>query len=390
MRQETFAMRLIYAVIFNSAFALSVGAPLQGAAQTTLQITKSPLEMRGLDTSSGIEFNAVLATRDLVIIDTYLGTKQVHAEIDYGRRHLVIRSISRADGKIAKLTADDITAFQKLLIVLPPVANAETRLGDALTSLVNLVGVAPGENEIDLQIQSAAHTYTSICGSIGQTEIASYKLSRKDGGPQNIPVTVGPICYVPPALGRCGAGGGPDPGIGLVQRFTQQCLNHDQCCAATRDRFRGPANICGNSGSECVPEFTKAAPGFFFAPDCGTTAGTWTDSYSAQYTLTGGDSSGSDNSFSGTVNTNTCGTWNVQGTRTGTNIVFTATNPAPGGSCGQSYTYTGVYTDCNAANGTWTNSPAGFSGAWSWSRTNTVSIHQVFLSLSSRKPTDNK
>lgn len=111
----------------------------------------------------------------------------------------------------------------------------------------------------------------------------------------------------------------------------------------------------------------------FFAPDCGTTAGTWTDNDGFPWSLKGGDSSGTTKAFTGTVDTGSgyfgCGIWDVAGTRTGQTIDFTATDR--GSRCAASATFTGGFIDCNKAIGSWTNS-YGSSGSWSWSRTNTV------------------
>ncbi|MGH9828116.1 MAG: hypothetical protein ACREDR_33250, partial [Blastocatellia bacterium] len=73
--------------------------------------------------------------------------------------------------------------------------------------------------------------------------------------------------------------------------------------------------------------------------------------------------------FSGTVDTGSgyfgCGVWNVTGTRDGKSINYKAVNPAGAERCAASATFSGAYTDCKKANGSWTNSD-GFSGSWSW------------------------
>lgn len=217
-----------------------------------------------------------------------------------------------------------------------------------------------------IAIDATSGSFTSICPQIGGPGLATYKLGIF-GKIHHDEVTVGPVCYQNPALGRCGKGAGPDPGIGRVQRFTQECLNHDVCCDATGNS----PPVCG---LDCLPAFEAAISGFFNAPDCGTTAGDWTDSQYFIYVLSGSDSRETPpQPFTGTVANNTySGTWNVVGTRTGTQTVFTASNPCPGGGeCVASFTYTGTYNNCNTAKGTWTDS-FGKSGMWSWNRTNTV------------------
>jgi hypothetical protein len=77
---------------------------------------------------------------------------------------------------------------------------------------------------VAIDYSSSNPTFTPICNEIGGPGVALYRFG---GGPRYDDVTVGPICYIPPATGRCGAGGGPDPIVGLAQPFTQECLNHD-------------------------------------------------------------------------------------------------------------------------------------------------------------------
>lgn len=358
---------------------------------STLDLTQTPREISGADSDSGVAFQAfLLPTNDHVVIDAAIGTRVVHADIDYARRSLKVVSLSRDTGAPAALSVQDIVAFKKLLVSLPPKIDTGSVHGDALSSLINLIASAPVGIPID--ISSIGEPFTSICPSIGRPDIAVYNIN----GPVFTPVVVGPVCYVPPALGRCGRANGPDPIIGLVQRFTQQCLDHDQCCAATGSRIFGPFDVCGAPNTtQCVPEFIAAASGFFFAPDCGTTAGRWTDNYGYAYVLKGGDSSGNAIAFSGTVDTDAisprCGTWNVSGTRTGTQIVFTATNPSGATTyCVASYTYVGMYSNCNVASGAWVNS-AGFTGAWSWSRANTVNSMSLIAGAdTAHKPTINR
>ena len=218
----------------------------------------------GQTASSGVAFQASLPTRDHVVIDANIGTKRIHADIDYTLKKLRIRSFSQANGTSISHSAQDIVAFQKVLVSLPAV-NTGNRHGEALASFVNLMANAP---PVVLDISSSGPSFTPICNEIGGLAVATYttgifKIHHDT-------VTVGPVCYMPPTLGRCGAGGGPDPGIGFVQRFTQQCLNHDQCCFKT---MTSPP-VCG---AVCFDEFQAAASGFFFAPDCGTTAGNRTD-----------------------------------------------------------------------------------------------------------------
>ncbi|MGH6847224.1 MAG: hypothetical protein ACREC0_07250 [Methylocella sp.] len=250
---------------------------------------------------------------------------------------------------------------------LTPKINSYSRHGDALTSLLNLISSAPEGYNLNFPKGRVTNaSFKSICPEIGHIGEASFTLGKKF---HYETVLVGPFCYKDPARGRCGRGGGPDPGIGFVQRFTQECLNHDVCC----DTSGKPPPVCG---MECAATFDAAEDGFFDAPDCGTTAGNWTDDSGFTYVFTGGDSRGDPEAFTGTVNfNNRCDVaWNVTGTRTGRNISFTETNPSGEDLCVGIYNFTGAYNNCNTANGTWTGSiPSGnYSGTWNWKRTNTV------------------
>jgi hypothetical protein len=254
-----------------------------------LELSHNAQQIKGSDARSGVSFQSTLTSGSQVTVDTYVGTKQIHAEIDYAAKTLSVSSLLLADKSLAAMAPQDIAAFQTLRLSLPARLGAEDLHADALSSLVNLVASAPAGSVIKIAV--AKPDYTSICPLVGNSDTATYTLTS---GVQNVSVTVGPVCYAPPALGRCGAGAGPDPGIGLAQRFTQQCLNHDQCCVATQNRYLGGADICGKPGTnECVPEFVAAAAGFFFAPDCGATSGYWVDNTGAVWALTGRRRNGS-------------------------------------------------------------------------------------------------
>jgi len=364
--------------------------PAFAQSQSHLEVNKTPKVISGQDTTSGVQFRSeLLASGREVVVDMYFGNKQIHADIDYGRRRVVIKSTFVSNGAPATMPIEDIWRFQKLLQSLPPLIGANTQHADALGSLVNLIASVPRDKPIDFNLAPPATTYDSICGQIGQQSTATYKLcvnvptcKKTDAfTTYNQQVIVGPACYVPPALGRCGQGGGPDPVIGLVQRFTQQCLNHDQCCQVTGDRYQtiyvpGIGNetvdVCGRPHTEeCEYEIHRAVGGFLFAPDCGTTEGEWTDNSGYVYTLTGGDGSGKLETFTGTVATvglPECPTWKVDGTRKGKTISLTAENlRSERKTCAGSFRYVGRYSDCSAASGTWTND-SGRSGTWSWTR----------------------
>jgi hypothetical protein len=350
-------MSLFVRILVGAIASVWLTAP---EASHAFELSHTAQAIRGVDPDSGIVFRSVKFA-ERVVADVSVGAKQIHAEIDYQKYHLIVRSVAKADGARVALATGDIVAFQKLLAVLPGKIGVEDRNADALSSLVNLVASAPVGATIDLRVSGL--TWTPLCSSVGKSGMASFKL--RDGSHRDI-VRVGPICYAPPALGRCGAGSGPDTAIGLVQRFTQQCLDHDQCCVKTGNRIIGGANVCGNSGTECIPEFTAAAPGFFFAPDCGATAGSWWDTTGATWVLTGGESSGLSRDVTGKVYPPVCRPFSVFGRRSGRTLSLTARNTSNDPRCVREVTVSANYNDCDRASGTFSNSFG--SLPWSWTR----------------------
>jgi hypothetical protein len=356
-------------------------------------ITATPASITGHAADVGIDFSATLTTPTHAVVDIDFGLKRVHADVDYAAEQLIIHSIAPTSGTPAGLSLVEIARFQRLLHEIPAALTVSGHHADALGSLISLLAGAPVNVPIDIdtKVDPRIRVYTSICGEIGSDETAFYTL---DHMLQSSSATVGPMCYVAPATGRCGMGGGPDPVIGLVQRFTQECFNHDVCCNVTGDRVLTIAgvsvNVCGFKGNDCLPQFRKAAIGFFFAPSCGTTAGTWTDNYDEQYTLTGGLDSGDAKDLKGTVDTGNadCPNWIVHGTRTGTAITLTAHNPSGASEeCAGNYTFTGTYSDCGAAGGSWTND-AGLAGDWTWERTNVAGQVVLKFNPAALRPTD--
>jgi hypothetical protein len=368
-------------LLFLSFTPLAFAKPT--TAQATLLRTNSVQEISGEDKNLRVQFTATQDDLDHVTVKVDLGTrKQVIAKLDYARKTVSLVSLSQTTHQPIAITAQDITTLQKLLRSVAPNVNLDSRVGDALTSFLNFLGSAPPGVVLNKQTEISrsggvnvqADTFTPICNLIGAKTTANPLpfLSQT--------VTVGPQCYAEPAFGRCGKGGGPDLGIGLVQRFTQECLNHDQCCTVFGSNPVGPADLCGpeTSGSNiplCTPEFIAAAPGFFFAPDCGTTAGNWIDNFGITYAITGGAGSGVPSPLTGTSNTGGCGVWDVKGVRSGTTLVFSATNPLgesqPASECGAFYIVVANTPDCNVGGGTAADN-SGRNAPWNWARQGTV------------------
>lgn len=364
--------RLLRAVVFTVLTLSGAAALAQNSSAVTIE-RQSATALAGHIKAPAISFSGSLADEALVRFTLRSGAAVVvTAEIDYRQQTVQVRSTTGSQGRPAPITVSDLARFQRLLALSASHVDGSTRLGGAFFSLMNLLSTAPPGRP--LRIGAPGDTprpqaATSLCGQIGGGGVATFLLG---GTTISDPVTIGPACFAPPALGRCGAADGPDTGIGNVQRFTQECLNHDQCCAATGNRlekrFGFRVNVCGRTDGECEPEFSAAANSFFFAPDCGAVAGQWTDLFGATYRLAGGGASGTATAFAGTVRTANCGLWDVTGTQTGQAITLTATNPAGAiDSCAASFTLTGRNSTCDAGGGTFTNSDGGF-GSWTWTR----------------------
>lgn len=98
----------------------------EGLSELAISITKTPNEISGSDNETGIQFDALKASSDLVIIDLYFGLKKVHAVINYKTQSLKIHS--------NVLSSPDILAFQKLFQVLSLEIGSVDLHGDALVS----------------------------------------------------------------------------------------------------------------------------------------------------------------------------------------------------------------------------------------------------------------
>ncbi|MGH7750011.1 MAG: hypothetical protein ACREQ5_35370 [Candidatus Dormibacteria bacterium] len=151
--------------------ALYIGAASCAIAASGIEVTQKPQEISGIDRDSGVSFQALMPSNDRVIIDTSVGSKQVHAEIDYKLRKIVIRSLSKTTGSLEAISPQDIVAFQKLRTALPLAINIETRHGDALTSLVNLMASAP---PVAINYSNSNGPFIPICNEIGGLGEATY------------------------------------------------------------------------------------------------------------------------------------------------------------------------------------------------------------------------
>ena len=125
-----------------SFLAVNIGICPYVVAASTLQMTETSQEISGTDSDSGVAFRASLLASDHVIIDLYIGSKRIHADIDYARDRTRVRAVSQASETPVALSVQDILAFQKLRgsqFPPPPKIQTSDRLWDALGSLINLM-----------------------------------------------------------------------------------------------------------------------------------------------------------------------------------------------------------------------------------------------------------
>jgi hypothetical protein len=247
-------MRAVLVLISVIAWALS--------AHAVEVVVHSGETLTGRDRQGGLEFSAVMRDPDVVQVEIHRPGKQFIAHIDYGRQTLALTSLAPETGAAVPIMPADSAVFTRALRAL---ALDRSRVADALVSTLTWLADHPPQAVVDLHTGRptkpglALQDYTSLCDSIGQTVIARYTV---DGEVHEEPVMVGP-CGANDCLGRCGAGCLANPGNPAeVNRYTQECLNHDVC-----NRETNPWDVLGLF-PPCRDEFEAATEGYFFAPDC--------------------------------------------------------------------------------------------------------------------------
>lgn len=324
--------------------ALAAATPLWGQG---LSLTARSEEQVAGQIASQVEFSSRLETLDFAVVSLVIhDSTEIRAEIDYGREEVTVKGFSRTTGRPAGLSESDLAAVADLAKSLT--WSRTRRVEDALVSTLNLLQVYAAGDRIDVStVGKKKPAYTSLCSQTGGTVTGTYTVGQSTFSET---AQLGP-CYSEPnqCLGRCGAGCGGAPGA-AIQRFTQECFNHDLCTRKT-----------GHILFDCADEFNAATNGFFFAPDCGTLQGSWQDNYGFLWTLQ------QSSKVRGQVKTVDCLTWAVTGTHIGANISLQAKNPRELANCCKSFSYTGKASDCNTASGNWVNACGG-AGQWSLAR----------------------
>jgi hypothetical protein len=318
---------------------------------------RSQVLLAGSDAALGAGF-AARAEASAVTVELGLGGARVVARIDDATGAVSLRSLGPggADGP-APLEEADLRIARALGAALGP--QQPHRVGDALLgTLALLAEVRPG-TVLDLAVPGTADAKAAPAGirslcraprATGSYTLGSRRISRT--------VVVG-SCYnaASECLGRCGRGcrstevagyANPD----TVQRFTQDCLDHDLCVQRTGDNL-----------GECLDELLDAVDDFLRAPDCGSLDGAWTDSLAAVWDLDQRD----DFSVRGTVTLPRCGRLAVTGRHQGASVALTAaTSARPPAGCPARIAYAGRLASCDAASGTF--AAGGDRGAWRLSR----------------------
>lgn len=352
-------------------------------------ITKSPDKIEGTDSETNIKFSSALTGENYVSIVIELNGKKIIGEIDYHNGGVFLSSID-ASNNLAIISRKDKELLEEIKNQLPSTASSPE---EALMSTLNVVLAYPdGEpieyntlkkgEKIRLQRASPQALSSSLCDKVGEIVTGYYTVEKSIPGKQckkrtrqaprggeyvyyecQESVVVGP-CWNKEneCMGRCGEGCNEQNET--IQRFTQNCLNHDLCTRAT-----------GKKLGECLPEIVAATEDYFRAEDCGNVTGQWQDNYSYIWDLKqkSAISRASSNKISGDVlvqnNFLRCSTWDVSGNHTDQNITLKATNPEPiEAGCCTKFSYKGKADSCNTASGSWDNE-CGLKGSWIMYRT---------------------
>ena len=314
--------------------ATLAGSP--ALATAAAEITRrSPDDIAGRDLAAGAEF-AARTQGDVVTVELDLRDgKRIAARIDHAAGSVRLRSLATGpDGAEAPAPVGqaDLRVLGALPREFPELPSGTAR--DALEGLLALLGEAPPGIVLDVDKKAAIRSLCGVRRATGTYTLGSQRVSTR--------VAVGP-CYneANRCLGRCGRGcrstsvaGFSNPG--RVQRFTQDCLDHDLCVDRTGDAL-----------GACTDEFLAAVDDFLLAPDCGSLSGGWTDNLGEVWRLVQGDGG----SVRGTVTLPRCGRLEVRGRHEGSRVALTASEAGSAG-CPARLDYAGRFEGCDAARGT--------------------------------------
>ena len=337
-------MKNIFLALWVGLQFLAMAGPNLRAAEIT---RSTAIEVSGKDVKLGVTFQARreqpiagLGIRNagaeiyLVEIDV-AHVKRLSARVNYTAQSLSIEFRYIASGNPIRVGPQDIEIFRQLNQSMSPLNG---KAGDALLSLISYIAEAPVNTMIDISAgprSSSARSWTSLCRKVGTRLTATY-----DKFPSTVVARTRRLgqCYeqATACFGRCGKGCNAQQPA-RVQRFTQDCFNHDFC-----------AKQLGIDDVSCTDEFIAAADDFFYAPDCGNMGGmgAWTDSLSSKYVF----STSASRSFTGTLTDTQCGNYRLAGNRPGGSaFTLSSSKSAPPPGCCASATWTGNLTSCSTA-----------------------------------------
>ena len=263
---------------------LSGGAALAESEALTLNQHNKD-EISGHHTS-GVNFSTKLID-NIAYVEISVGNKRIKVRHPYIIRNasLEIGSYDNATGQAVMLDSSDNTALRQTLENLLKVHYVSELLKGDLLSTMNLLYSWPSTLPVsrslvpksttavtaDESAVTAAALSESICSDINKDRNGSvlqwnygYCSLHPDVNCSLVPVKydpvlVGPYPFEPlGCMGRCGRGciGDPRPNNN-VDRFTQNCLDHDVCV----ERF-------GYIASNCVYMFENCIDDFRYAPSC--------------------------------------------------------------------------------------------------------------------------
>ncbi len=365
-------MRLAVLRLLFVLFSLSAGTAFSPPA-FALELTRhSEYEVSGIDKELQVKFRSwrdrsdpkryrtdISSDDDAYVVNVDLfNSRRLTLRVNYSASAMTIKFHHIGLVSPIPLTSRDVAIFTKLLNRLPPV---ESRAEEALAALLEWVSAASPGMILDIntgQRSSRTSGLQSLCSVVGTNIQAAF--DTRAGNIVSRPTRVSQ-CYeeTTECLGKCGEGCGGFLGVpGRVQRFTQDCLNHDFC-------VRTQGSLIDRN---CNNEFLAAADDFLLAPNCADvgSGGTWGDEDGRIYRFRPEAQNGV---FGGSiVGAFNCGVYGVSG-RHGKdgNLIFTANIRTPKVNCCPSYTVTGQLTSCSEFLGTYEN-VCGFSGPRPFSR----------------------
>jgi hypothetical protein len=242
---------------------------------------KNDKQIRGHAPEYGIDFSGRLLKDGSVVIKLKLDKKMLIVKVrDGAEKEVRIKGYYARTGRIAAPSKEDSEILRDFLISILEDNPGSNKLIDVFLQTLNLLYSWPAEEAVwtsACQIPPPTGLSENICSEMNNPHFADY-ISLGDPlgiyyfGPYELyyPLDctepdplyiVGPYPFEPDGcVGRCGRGciGDGFPNNGL-NRFTQNCFNHDIC---------GREIALGLAHPYCMQMFLYTVNDFFFAEDC--------------------------------------------------------------------------------------------------------------------------